>query len=142
MPMQLTRRDPPRQMISLVPMVDVMLILLVFFMVTSTYLNLDMIPMVDVEEETEQAAPSANITGTSLLIRIGADNRTFYRGRSVSQSQLSEIIKEKLGLNPLLSVVLLPSLSATTQAFVTNMDTLTTAGATRIRVLQLDRGDP
>jgi biopolymer transport protein ExbD len=43
--MQLRRRIPSPRLISLVSMVDVLLIMLVFFMVTSTYLNLDMIPM-------------------------------------------------------------------------------------------------
>ncbi|MEC9310117.1 MAG: biopolymer transporter ExbD, partial [Pseudomonadota bacterium] len=35
--MILKRASRPRALISLVPMIDVMLILLVFFMVTSTY---------------------------------------------------------------------------------------------------------
>ena len=48
--LSLTRPSRPRALISLVPMIDVMLILLVFFMVTSTYLNLDMIPAVRPEQ--------------------------------------------------------------------------------------------
>ena len=43
--MQLSRSKPPQRLISLVPMIDVLLIMLVFFMVTSTYLDLDMIPV-------------------------------------------------------------------------------------------------
>jgi biopolymer transport protein ExbD len=38
----------------------------------------------------------------------------------------------------LLSVVLLPSSRATTQDLVTTMDTLTSAGVTRLRLMQLD----
>ena len=52
-------------------MIDVMLILLVFFMVTSTYLNLDMIPAADRSEDTAEATSADTGAGT-LLIRLGA----------------------------------------------------------------------
>ena len=72
--MNLKRPPPQGALISLVPMNDVMLILLVFFMVTSTYLNLDMIPAVRPSNEgTSQA--SAAPEGT-IMIRIGADGQT------------------------------------------------------------------
>ena len=46
--MQLSRPRPAKTLISLVPMIDVMLILLVFFMVTSTYLNLDILSLIHI----------------------------------------------------------------------------------------------
>ena len=70
----LNRRKPTRPLISLVPMIDVMLILLVFFMVTSTYLNLDMIPALAQSNRPvpSQAAKTETVSET-LLIRIGTD---------------------------------------------------------------------
>ena len=44
-------------LITMTPLVDVMMILLVFFMVTSTYLDLDMMPMVQSDSEG-MVAPS------------------------------------------------------------------------------------
>jgi biopolymer transport protein ExbD len=134
---QLNRPSPPPQLISLVPMIDVMLILLVFFMVTSTYLNLDMIPVVDrVEDESIAAAPSGE--GTTMLIRIGADGQTHLRGQALDTATLQSLMQDRLADSPLLSVVLLPSSRATTQDLVTTMDTLTSAGVTRLRLMQLD----
>ncbi len=136
--MQLTRKAAPRQLISLVPMIDVMLILLVFFMVTSTYLNLDMVPVVD---RAEQPAAQASGSGTTLLVRIGADGAPYVRGQSQTPDALAGLVRSGLAENPLLSVVLLPSSRATTQALVSTMDTLTTAGATRLRLMRLE-GQP
>lgn len=137
--MQLTRIRSPRQLISLVPMIDVMLILLVFFMVTSTYLNLDMIPVVERADDAPAAAPAqAPGTASTLLVRIGADGETYVRGQALAPPFLSALVQEQLADNPLLSVVLLPSSRASTQALVTTMDALTTAGATRLRLMRLE----
>lgn len=134
--MQLTRKSAQPPLISLVPLVDVMLILLVFFMVTSTYLNLDMIPMVEKSDDTPTVAGSSD--GSTVLIRIGADGQTYLRGQPVAPSTLSTQIKDRLEENPLLSVILLPSSQASTQALVSTMDLLTTAGATRLRLMRLE----
>nr|WP_261368304.1 biopolymer transporter ExbD [Pseudosulfitobacter koreense] len=134
----MTRKAAPRQLISLVPMIDVMLILLVFFMVTSTYLNLDMVPVVD---RAEQPASQASGSGTTILVRIGADGAPYVRGRAQTPEGLADLVRLGLAENPLMSVVLLPSSRATTQALVGTMDTLTTAGATRLRLMRLE-GQP
>ena len=137
--MKLARRQDDRPLISLVPMIDVMLILLVFFMVTSTYLNLDMIPFVDRSDDPPPAsAAPATVEGTTVLVRISADGRTYVRGQALDGAALQEAVRSRLADNPLLSVVLLPSTQASTQHLVSAMDTLTTAGATRLRLMQLE----
>ena len=137
MTIQIRRATVPRQLISLVPMIDVMLILLVFFMVTSTYLNLNMIPIVDRVDEAPRANNTAN--GSTLLVRIGADGTTYLHGQAADAPKLSQLVAVRLAAEPLLSVVILPSSRATTQALVSTMDTLTRSGATRIRLMQLGR---
>lgn len=134
----LSRKSEPRQLISLVPMIDVMLILLVFFMVTSTYLNLDMIPVVDRAEDTAAPANAPSGESSTLLVRIGADGAAYVRGAALDPDGLGVLVQSRLAENPLLSVVLLPSTRATTQALVTTMDALTRAGATRLRLMRLE----
>ena len=135
--MQLARANPPKTLISLVPMIDVMLILLVFFMVTSTYLNLDMIAMVETSDEAPAttAAPSET---TPLIIRLSSDGVPVIRGQRHTPATLTQAIKTKLADDPLASVVLLPSGAANTQALVSVMDTATIAGATRLRLIRLE----
>ena len=135
--MKLARYHSDKALISLVPLIDVMLILLVFFMVTSTYLNLDMIPFVERSEEAPAgAAPAAEPAGT-LLLRISADGQAILAGQPLTYEALGAEIAARIADNPLLSVVVLPSTRATTQDLVSVLDALTLAGATRIRLMQL-----
>lgn len=138
--MKLARTRYTGNLISLVPMVDVMLILLVFFMVTSTFLDLDMIPVVDREGEMPATAPAggADEAASTLMVRIAADGQTHVRGQRLDPAALRAHVGELLQDNPLLSVVILPSLQATTQGLVSTMDTLTSAGATRLRLIRLE----
>lgn len=136
--MNLARTHRSTALISLVPMVDVMLILLVFFMVTSTYLNLDMIPVVESSDEKAPGASVAQDATASLLLRIGADGRAVMRGQALDAAGLSAGVAEALDANPLTSIVVLPSGSATTQDLVRVMDVLTSAGATRVRLIRLE----
>lgn len=131
-------KRPPRTraLISLVPMIDVMLILLVFFMVTSTYLNLDMIPAVRQQDQAQGAAPDAQSAGT-LMIRLGADGAAVVRGQPLADLDLERLLRQKLAAEPLTQVVVLPSGAATTQSLISVMDVATRAGVVRLRVIRL-----
>jgi biopolymer transport protein ExbD len=135
--MKLARYHSDKALISLVPLIDVMLILLVFFMVTSTYLNLDMIPFVERSEEAPAGAGAASEPAGTLLLRISADGQAILAGQPLTDEALGAEIAARIAENPLLSVVVLPSTRATTQDLVSVLDALTLAGATRIRLMQL-----
>ena len=128
--MHLSRTAPAPRLISLVSMIDVLLIMLVFFMVTSTYLNLNMIPMA--ERADDAAAPTSTDTpnGTPQMIRLDPEGHATLRGRPIA---LAEIGAQITGS----SVLILPSPRTNTQALVDLMDALTQAGITELRLLQL-----
>ncbi|MCK0149302.1 biopolymer transporter ExbD [Marivita sp. S6314] len=135
----LSRPKPPKAVISLVPMIDVMLILLVFFMVTSTYLNLDMIPAVDAGDDSLSQPQSAETApGSAVMIRIGADGLPTIRGRAFGLSDLSRMIASRLDADPNLRILILPSGAADMQALVSVMDSATQAGARNVRVVRLE----
>ena len=134
------RRAPPsRTGISIVPMIDVMIILLFFFMVTSTYLNLDMVPAV---EDSDDPAPVESTdgadAGTTILVRITSEGSAVMAGQVLAPDALAAAIRERLADAPLTPVVILPSGGADMQSLITVMDTLTTAGAVRLRVIRLE----
>lgn len=135
----LARHRPPKALISLVPMIDVMLILLVFFMVTSTYLNLDMIPAVKRADDQSQAAPqSTEGAGTTLMIRIGADGIPTLRGVGMETPALEALFVDRIQSSPALRVLVLPSGAANMQALVSVLDAATRAGVTNLRVVRLE----
>jgi biopolymer transport protein ExbD len=114
-------------------MIDVLLIMLVFFMVTSTYLNLDMIPMAQSSDDT---ASTSSVTETqTVMIRLGGDGRTYLQGRPTLLPQLAATLQSQ---GPNTNVLILPSARASTQNLVTLLDTLTAAGLTRLRIVQLE----
>ena len=134
--LSLKRPKRARALISLVPMVDVMLILLVFFMVTSTFLNLDMIPAVRQQDQT-QAAPPKGQAAETLMIRLAADGVAVIRGQGLTDSDLERVLRQRLRDEPLTQVVVLPSGAATTQSLISVMDVATRAGVLRLRVIRL-----
>ena len=82
--MKLARRPRQRQLVTLVPLVDVMTILLLFFMVTSTYLDLDMVPVAARGDAppAERRAPAHRASGTDSTGREahldgGSEGRAF-----------------------------------------------------------------
>ena len=147
--MRLKQPGQARAAIPLVPMIDVLMIMLIFFLVTSTYLNLRMIPMAASTDAPETESPisgavsngsgAAAPSGT-LLIRLDADGRALLRGQPVDHAALARLLTDRLAANPALNVVLLPSGRASTQNLVTLLDTTTSAGVRRLRVVRLGEG--
>ena len=135
----LKRPAPRRNLVSIVSMIDVMMILLFFFMVTSSYLNLDMVPALQKSEDAAADAPQAPAPSAhaTLLIRIAADGSAAVRGQTLNAAALTTVIKDRLTTDPLTPVVLFPSGGAELQALITVMDTVTKAGAVRVRVIRL-----
>lgn len=136
--MRLARRHAERPLISIVPMIDVMLILLIFFMVTSTYLNLDMIPFVEQGENPPPLGSAAVGDSGMLMVRISADGQAHVGGEALEPQRLMKRTATLLQSNPLLSVIIFPSTRSSTQNLVTTMDVLTRAGATRVRLVQIE----
>jgi biopolymer transport protein ExbD len=153
--MALVRPSRPQARVTLVPLIDVLFILLVYFMVTSVYLDLDMIPAaggdpVETLPETDAPAAAEDGAGTpdspdgaasppgALLVRIAPDGAMVLRGARLGPADLEARLAEEVARRPGLDVVLLPSPRAPVQALATALDTLARAGITRSRVLQLE----
>ncbi|MCL6284966.1 biopolymer transporter ExbD [Ruegeria sp. 2012CJ41-6] len=139
--LSLRRPKPPRALISLVPMIDVMLILLVFFMVTSTYLNLDMIPALAQRDTPAPTQAASNTPAEVLLIRLGADGQPVLRGQAFENAALAELLHARLSDTPGLQVIILPTGSARMQALVSLMDLVTQSGVREMRVVRLEAAE-
>ncbi len=132
--MKLKRRKRNGTLITMTPLVDVMLILLVFFMVTSSYLDLNMIPMVDRGEDVQNPTQSQGNVGATLLIRIGSDGQARFRGQPLGVAALAAAMQE----TPDARVLILPSGFADVQALVGVIELATAAGVTNLRVVRLE----
>ena len=142
MAVTLRRPLPRRNALSVVSMIDVMMILLFFFMITSSYLNLDMVPALQKSEEapdTTTATTAAPATpAATILIRIDAKGQAQVAGQVLAPEALSALIKSRLAAEPLTPILLFPSGGADLQALISVMDTVTVAGATRVKVIRIE----
>lgn len=135
--MRLERRARPLVGPSLVSMIDVLMIMLIFFMVTSTYLNLRMMPLTQGAAPPGAGVQDAGAGGPAapeppLLLRLGADGTTRFRGRALSPQDLPDTLAGFPGRD----VVVLPSARAPLQSLVTLSDRLRAAGAGRVAVIR------
>jgi biopolymer transport protein ExbD len=136
--MQLKRPKTQTTQISLVSMIDVLMIMLIYFMVTSTYLRLGMIPMADQRDDPAPVGLATTAPGGTLLIRIAPDGSVRARGRPQTATDLTRLFAAHLATTPNGAVLVLPSGNANTQALVNLLDAATHSGIQNLRVLRLE----
>jgi biopolymer transport protein ExbD len=75
--------------IDMVPMVDCIMVLVIFLMISSAFVN-------DPGIEVQKPDVSGSISGdqNSLLIAISADNRIFFDGQEIRTDQVAGVIKQ------------------------------------------------
>jgi len=87
--------------IDMVPMVDCIMVLLIFLMISSAFVNDPGIEVQKPDVSGAVAAADQNI----LLIAISADNRVFFDGQEVRIDQVSTLVKQAaVGKSPSLII--------------------------------------
>ena len=136
--MRIRRTQAQPVEISLVSMIDVLMILLIFFMITSTYAELGMLPMAETSDEPLAETADPAMGASTLLIRLGPDGAPRVQGRAQDAGSLTALLRAHLAQRPMGSVTVLPSGNASAQALVSLLDVATAAGAQNLRVLRLE----
>lgn len=130
---------------SLVPLIDVLFILLIYFMVTSVYLDLDMIPASSSVEDASAntAAPGQAADADTLLVRIDRQGRAVINGGVLPIGSLAAALAETVAVRgENVTVLLMPSPYAPMQSLATALDAVAQSGASGSQVLHLDVADP
>lgn len=119
------RRPRRRAAISLTPLIDVVFILLVFFMLASSFLDWR---TVRVEAAEAGAGPASE---GALLVGVSADGLSL-GGRPVAEADLRDRLKSLLAEDPARRVTLRPAPGTPLQATVDALDLLAAAGARHV----------
>ncbi|MBI2511062.1 MAG: biopolymer transporter ExbD [Opitutae bacterium] len=86
--------------IDMVPMVDCIMVLLIFLMISSAFVN---DPGIEVQKPDVSGAPAAD--QNILLIAITADNRIFFDGQEIRVDQVAALVKQAaIGKSPALII--------------------------------------
>ena len=113
--------------INVVPLVDIMLVLLIIFMLTASFISTPSIPVRAPKAFTADPAAPA-----SQALVLNDKGEIFFRGRELDKLELGRAMREAALLNPDLRVVFSADASVPHGQVVELIDLMRQAGVTRI----------
>jgi len=131
--LKLPRKRGARARISLTPLIDVVFILLVFFMLASNFMDWRAIRL--------DAPVKAGADGgdrPAVLLRIGGDGRLDLNGEPIADGGLATTMQRLTRRSPVPTVLIRPADGVPLQRAVSVLDRVEAAGISRARLM---RGD-
>ena len=110
---------------DIAPLIDVVFILLIFFLVTTSFLR-----DTGLDVELPQATQARSLDPGSLRVAISAGGMTFTEGRALTLEQLAARVRTFVAEKPEGMVILLPDRELPSGRLVEVMDRAKAAGAT------------
>lgn len=120
----------PRSLISLTPLIDVVFILLLFFMLASSFTQLNAITL----DAPAAGAGTSSVQG-ALLVEVRLDGVRF-AGRYMSLDKLAAVVARHVAEHPQRQVLVQPGAGVNLQRTVRVLDRLTHAGVTHLSLMQ------
>jgi len=118
-----------RDELSMAPLIDVVFLLLVFFLLTSTFTVPEAIDLTLPDSSTAQVSPPE-----SLVISLLADGRIEVDGVALPLADLSAAVRQARESAPGMPVRLAADAAVEVQAMIAVMDALRTGGATDVAI--------
>jgi len=128
--MRLERPRVRRRLISLTPLIDVVMILLVFFMLASSFVQWQVIAL---DTPALPSLDSGDVQG-AVLVRIHADGQLDINGLAVTGQALEDRLRSLLDRDPAQSVLVQPRRGVDLQTLVSVLDRLHRLGVERLGV--------
>jgi biopolymer transport protein ExbD len=113
--------------INVVPLVDIMLVLLIIFMLTASFISTPSVPVSLPKAFTSN--PTAPASQSLVLDPLG---HIFFLNQQVSKDQLLKELKEAAALNPELRIVLSADTNTPHGKVVELLDVVRLAGITKV----------
>ncbi|MCL2207566.1 MAG: biopolymer transporter ExbD [Fibromonadales bacterium] len=120
--------------IDIAPLLDMVFILLIFFIVTSTFTR-----ETGVEVSKPQAQTASQLEKENILIAITRDGTIHIDERQVDLAGLSDVLKGILAKNPDREAVLIADKNAITEKLVSVIDACTLAGVKKVSIAALNK---
>ena len=122
-----TKRSQKKAEIKIAPLIDMVFILLIFFIVTTSFVS-----QTGLTIERPAARSAENLESQSILIGIGSLGEIYMSGRRVGLFSLKPLLENKLRNQPKLSVVMVADKATPADLIVRVMDELRLSGVKRI----------
>ncbi len=125
--MQFGQQRPTGRLISLTPLIDVVFILLVFFMLASSYLDWRSVNLT-----VSSGVGAATSTQRAILISLRSDGSVAVGSRPVAKQALRSVMTARLAGDREQRVVIRSDPGVPLQSAVNTLDLLRTIGATNV----------
>ena len=124
--MKLYERKFAQQGITIVPMLDILTILLIFFIVHTEFKRQVSVLQLDVPQTHHLAGTQGD--RNSILLEVADDGTIAFNGKLVPAEQLISAVRELLQQNPQARIQVSAAGGSSMARFVEVLDTLTAAG--------------
>ena len=121
------KRSQEKAEIKIAPLIDMVFILLIFFIVTTSFVS-----ETGVSVERPAAQTGQDLKGESIRLGIGPSGDIYMSGQRVGLFTLKPILENKLRNQPKLSVVLVADKTTPADLIVRVMDEVRLSGVQRI----------
>jgi biopolymer transport protein ExbD len=121
------RRNKPE--ISIAPLIDMVFILLIFFLVTTSFVR-----ETGVSVQKPKAASAQSLKKTSVLVAVTKDGTVHMEGHRVSLPTVRALVRRQLSVNPDTPVIIVADAAAQMGAVVNVMDECKLAGARNVSI--------
>lgn len=126
---EITRKRKQGVNVDIAPLMDMVFILLIFFIVTSTFTR-----ETGVEVEKPKAKSASSLDKQSILIAVTREGMIHVNERQIELGALQDIIKQMLSKDPSREAVIIADKSSQTGSLVNVMDACNLAGVKKISV--------
>ncbi len=132
--MKLARRKPDRELVNITPLIDVVFILLVFFMLAGAIEPSEPFPL-------SPAASTSAIRGDvqDFVVIVDPDGRIALDDEELTRSQLTDAVRRALMAKPGALIQLKPDAEADAVTVIEVMEEIRDAGATYLVLLTVGR---
>ena len=121
-------------LIDMAPLIDVIFILLIFFLVTATFVR-----DTGVRVTRPQAATSQHLEPTSMRVSITADGDVYADGHRLSLEELRSKVSDHVAGKRDRTVIVIPDVALPSGRLVEVMDAARLGGATDVAVATMQR---
>jgi len=129
------KRKKDESNIDLTPMLDVVFILLIFFVVTASVLKESALEMQGQDPNNNPPPPDMELP-QNILIQIDGRDQIFFNQERIDISAVRARVASHRAENPAASVIVRPDANSSANALVTAMNSAREAGAFNISIAQ------
>ena len=136
--MKFRRRNDPQVIgFQIAPIVDVLLVLLCFFIVTWNFAKKEM--ELDVKVPAAESGKESKSVMNQTVLNVKVDGSVVWNRKVVTMEELRDRLKELVGLYPDYAIILRGDLGATYQSIIRVLDTCRDAGIWNVAFATIDK---